>query len=230
MPLFLNKDSLISGKQAQQSYRFVLNIKGVDAALISKINSPSYRSSVQSVQMLEYKFHYPTIVEWDNQISFDLIQILDEELVASSLGYFMSKLNTSAYYASPMGIGDGERDLVIPNEFYNLKDKIATVATNGLNTGYARSSNEGTVLDYSKQKLSAALGRVEIKALDTDGKTFEGWRLNGAFITSVKPSDYSYDDERISKINIGISYDWADYGFRGVYAQEDTVVRVIGLF
>ena len=92
MPLFLNKDTLVTGKQAQQSYRFILNIKGIDAAMIGRVSSPSYKATKQTFQMLEYKFHYPGMVDWDNEITFDILQIIDEDLVVSTLGYFMSKL------------------------------------------------------------------------------------------------------------------------------------------
>lgn len=231
MPLFLGKNSLITGEQAQQSFRFILNVKGVDAALISKVSPPSYRTSKQSYQMLEYKFHYPATPDWDNEISFDILQVIDEQLVVSSLGYFISKLYNSGYYSSPLGIGEGERDPLIPNSLYNIRETISNIVNNqSFSTGYVRASNEGSVLDYSKQKLTAALGRVEIKMLDPEGKTFESWRLNGAFITSIKPSELSYESETISKINVGISYDWADYGFRGVYAEEDVVSRIGGIF
>lgn len=230
MPLFSGKSDLITGKQAQQGHRFVLNIKGVDAAIISKVNSPSYKVTPQSYTMLDYKFNYPTMPEWNNEISFDIIQIIDEELVTSTIGYFMSKFYNSAYFASPMGVGTGERDLILPNSLYNVRSKISEFFNNGLDTGYSRTADEGTILEFSKQKLVAALGTVQILLLDEQGKTFESWRLNGAFISSISPSDLSYEDEKLSRVTVKISYDWADYGFRGVYAEEDVVSRIGGIF
>lgn len=230
MPLFTNKSSLISGKQAQQSYRFLLNIKGIDAALIGKVTSPSYKTTTKSFQMLEYKFNYPGMPEWNNEITFDILQIIDEDLITSTIGLFMSKLYSQAYYASPMGVGDGDRDIAIPNSVYNTRSKISDFLNNGPNRGYSRNPTEGTVLDYSKQKLTSALGIVQIKLLDEQGKTFESWRLNQAFITAVTPADLSYDSEGLSKVTVKLSYDWADYGFRGVYAEEDVVSRIAGIF
>lgn len=229
MPLFFDKSSLVSGKQAQQSYRFILNVKGVDAALIQDVTAPKYKVTPVSYDILDYKFHYPGKVEWSNPISFTVLQILDEETVVSTVGLFMKKLYDSAYYASPMGIGTGEKDLLLPNALYNARDTISTFVNNGPNTGYARTSTEGTVLDFSKQKLTSALGRVEIKTIDEEGKVFDSWRLNNAFIVGITPTDLSYKTETISTVKIDVQYDWASYGFRGVYAEEDSILRILGI-
>lgn len=227
MPLFTGKSSLVSGKQAQQGYRFLLNIKGIDAALIGKVTSPSYKTTTKTFQMLEYKFNYPGMPEWNNEVTFDILQIIDEELITSTIGLFMSKLYNQAYYASPMGVGTGDRDMFIPNSLYNKRSEISDFVNNGPKKGYMRNPTEGTVLDYSKQKLTTALGMVQIKLLDEQGKTFESWRLNQAFIKDVTPGDLSYDTETLSKVTVKLSYDWADYGFRGVYAEEDVVSRIL---
>ena len=229
MPLFYDKSSLVTGKQAQQSYRFVLNVKGIDVALIQGVTAPKYKITTTSYDFLDYKFHYPQKVEWQSPISFEILQILDNEAITSILGYFMSKLNNSAYYASPMGIGTGERDLILPNSLYTIRDSISNISNNGFNTGYDRTPDEGTVLDLSKQKLSKSLGKVEIKILDEEGKNFESWRLNNAFIIGITPTDLSYKNETLSTIKVDIQYDWASYGFRGVYAEEDSVMRVFGI-
>jgi len=230
MPLFSNKSSLTSGKQAQQAYRFLLRIKGIDSALIQDVTSPSFTIGTETVNMLEYKFKYPTKLEWNGEVTFNIIQIIDNELITSTLGYFMQKINNSAYYANPMGIGDGDRDLLLPNEFYNARSKVSDFVNNGVNNGYNRTSNEGTVLDLSKQKLSHSLGIVEIRSLDEEGNIYESWKLNNAFIVSVQPDNFNYNSDGIAKISVKISYDWASYGFRGVYAEEDVVSRIFGVF
>ncbi len=229
MALFLGKDSLLSGKQAQQAYRFVLNIKGVDVALIQNVTSPKYKVQTTEYEMLEYKFKYPKKAEWVGPITFSVLQVIDQELVTTTLGYFMSKLYDSGYYASPMGIGTGQRDLVLPPELFEARSNISTFLNNGPDIGYIRKAGEGTVLDFSKQKLKAALGRVEIKMLDESGAIFESFRLNGAFITGVSPTDLTYDGEKLSTVTVELSYDWADYGRGGLYAEEDAVSRIFGI-
>lgn len=241
---FRGKSALNGGNQAQQSYRFILKINGVDAALIKDVTVPKYKINTTSYNMLDYKFNFPGKVEWTNPISFTVLQMIDEDSVTSALGFFMSKLNNSSYYASPMGIGDGERDAagnILPfaavKEYaqvaYNVRNKISDFVNNPVGyftqQGYERLANEGTVFDLSKQKLEKALGRVEIVTMDEEGNSLDSWRLNGAFISAVTPTDLTYDSEKVSTIKIDITYDWASYGYLGVYAEEDSVLRVFGI-
>jgi len=224
---FLDKSSLVTGKQVQQSHRFILRVKGVDAALIQTVTAPKYKMTTTKYSMLEYTFNYPGKVEWQGPITFDIIQILDDTVLTSTLGYFVSKLYNSGYYASPMGIGTGEKDIVGGlQEVYAFRDKAALFLNNGPNIGYVRKAGEGTVLDLSKQKLTAALGIVEIITLDTDGSVYDAWRLGGAFISGLSPTDLSYMDEKISTVKVELSYDWANYGFKGVFAEEDALTRI----
>jgi hypothetical protein len=225
--LFVDKSSLITGKQAQQTHRFVLRIKGVDAALITNVSIPKYKMTVAKYNILDYTINYPGKIEWQSPITFDVIQMLDDATITSVLGYFMNKLYNSAYYASPTGLGFGERDVVPIKEFYDKRDKAAALFNNGLNTGYARQAGDGSILDLSKQKLTAALGRVEINTLDTDGNIYDCWRLNGAFISGITPADLTYGEEKLSTVKVEVSYDYASYGFRGVFAEEDAVVRIL---
>ena len=229
MPLFFDKSSLITRKQAQQSFRFILRIKGVDSALIKSVSVPKYSIETANYSMLEYDFKYPKKVKWDGKVSFDIIQMLDDGIFTSVIGQFMSKLYNSNYYASPLGIGDDRRDPLIPNSFYTAKDRIENFFNLGLNAGYERKVDEGSVLELSKQKLSAILGAIEIQTLDENGEKFDSWRLNGAYITGITPTDLTYENETISTVKVDLSYDWADYGFRGVYAEEDSVQRLFGI-
>lgn len=228
MPLFFDKSSLLSGKQAQQSYRFVLNVHGIDVALIRSVTAPKYKVTTTKYSILEYEFSYPDKPKWE-AVSFEVLQIIDKDVFTTTIGFFMSKLYDSAYYASPMGIGTGRGDALIPNFVYGAKDKVASFINYGSNIGYQKQSNEGTVLDFSKQKLTSALGNVIIRSLDEEGKEYDSWRLNGAFIIGITPTDFTYENEKVSTIKVDLSYDWADYGFRGVYAEQDSVSRILGI-
>jgi len=228
MPLFFDKSSLINKKQAQQSHRFILRIGGIDSALIKNVTIPTYTVETTKHSLLEYEFSYPTKVKWSGKVSFDVVQMLEKDTFYSTIGFFMTKLYDSDYYASPMGIGTGKRDVLIPNSFYSTKDSIIRSVKYTGDPGYTREPEEGTVLEISKQKLSAILGRVEIRTLDEEGEAYDCWRLNGAFITSVAPTNLTYDSETISTVKVDLNYDWADYGFRGVYAEEDSVQRILG--
>jgi len=236
MPIFENvftgRSFLTSGKQAQQNYRFVLRIAGVDAALIQDVTAPSYTVETETVSILDYKFKYPTTAKWNGEVTFNIIQVIDNNLlqVATTLSFFMQKLNNPRYYVNPMTIREsGDVSLALPNDFYNAKDTITNFTENGLSKGYVKKSDEGTVLDFSKQKLTNALRRIEIRTLNEDGQIYESWRLNNAFITSVTPDNFNYSSETISKISVKVSYDWASYGFKGVYTDDSVSDKILGL-
>jgi len=229
MPLFFEKSYLTTGKQLQQNYRFILRLKGIDAALIQDVSTPSYTIDTKEYEMLEYTFKYPGKLKWEGKIDFTIVEPLDEETLTSTLGLFMSKIYNSAFYASPMGVGSGQRDIAVPNSLYNARDVASNFLNNGVNAGYSRRSDEGSVLELSKQKLSAQLGNVQISTLDAEGNIYDAWRLNGAFITGIAPTELTYESEKISTIKVSLSYDWASYGFRGVFAEEDSVLRAYTL-
>jgi hypothetical protein len=225
--LFLGKSQLVSGKQAQQSHRFILRIRGIDSALIQDVTTPKYSIETATYDLLEHEYHYPKKLKWKGPIDFTVIQILDNDVFASSLGYMVSKVIDARFYASPVGIGNPKSkflpDLPVGSGvFAGIKGILGGKVTKF-------GPNKGTVFDLSKEKLMASLGTVEIKTLDEDGRIYEGWKLGNAFVTTVTPTDFKYENETVSTVKVSISYDWAQYGFKGVYAEENAVTTLQGL-
>ena len=81
-----------------------------------------------------------------------------------------------------------------------------------LESGYDNPDNidEERLKDLSKADLMRSLGRVAIQMLDPDGEIYEEWKLHGAFITDVKPSELNYGSEDLINIGITVTYDWAE--------------------
>jgi len=232
MPLYFDRSSLTSGKQAQQQHRFILRVAGIDAALIKDVAVPKYKIDTTTYDLLDYKFNYPGKVTWTSPVDFTIIQLIDQGIFYSTIGFFMSKLYNYGYNATPTGIGSAERDITIPSSLFNTRQGINALFGGGIGGdlgGYVRSASEGTVLDLSKGKLTAAIGNVIISSLDEEGRVFDSWRLNNAFISSITPTDYTYDSEKISTVKVSLAYDWAEYGFRGVFAEENAVKSIVGL-
>ncbi len=71
--------------------------------------------------------------------------------------------------------------------------------------------------NISKQNLTLAMENTIIESLDHNGVTHEAWKLHGAMITSLKPSRLSYEEDSLTGIDVTITYDWADYAFKGVF-------------
>jgi len=81
-----------------------------------------------------------------------------------------------------------------------------------LESGYDNPDNidEEKLKDLSKADLMRSLGRVAIQMLDPDGEIYEEWKLHGAFITDIKPSELNYSSEDLINIGITVTYDWAE--------------------
>ena len=74
----------------------------------------------------------------------------------------------------------------------------------------------------SKGKAVTALGPVVISQLDATGlHTVERWTLHNPFVNKVSFNDLSYEDDGLSEINLGITYDWAEFS-KGAAGEDDS--------
>jgi hypothetical protein len=91
-------------------------------------------------------------------------------------------------------------------------------------SGYNLPSNPaagGGLGTVSKNKaVNAALGKVKIKTLDSDGTIIEEWVLNNAFLQRAEFGELSYDNEELLNVTLTIQYDNA---FINVLNGEGTI-------
>jgi len=142
----------------QTSYRFLLNIRGVDVAYIVNTTRPSYTVQTQDAKLLNWTFSYPTNIVWD-PINFSVRELFEGYTFTSILGLFYGNLIFSK--------------------------------------------------DLSKLSLRESLGPVIIKSINDGGETVEEWTLHGAFVTAVKPSNLSYEQESLTSVDVTLKYDFA---------------------
>jgi hypothetical protein len=84
-------------KDAQQAFRYILNIRGVHAAYITNVNRPSYSITSQEFQLLNWKFKNPTgTITW-NDLNFTIVELFSTDLVDSIGGVLMNKLTNRSY-------------------------------------------------------------------------------------------------------------------------------------
>ena len=165
----------------QNSYRFFLELRGVNVAYIINVSRPSYTLQTQDAKLLNWTFSYPTNITWD-PISFTIRELFDGYNYTSILGLFYKKLTD--YSWDP------------PNQL-----SVNSTVLNDTNSKFAK--------DLSKSVLQESLGPVKIKSLDDEGNIVETWTLHGAFITSMKPSQLSYEQDSLTSIDVSIKYDFA---------------------
>ena len=81
------------------------------------------------------------------------------------------------------------------------------------NSGY-KFPEDTTVLEtISKGKASkAGIESIVISQLGSDGTTIiEQWTLHNPFIKSVEFDQLAYEEDGLSEVTLGITYDWAKY-------------------
>jgi len=77
--------------------------------------------------------------------------------------------------------------------------------------GYRFPETETVLETISKDKAVDALKLVVIEQMDSLGNTIEKWTLHNAFLNKVGFGDLSYEDDGLSEISLGITYDWAKW-------------------
>jgi len=164
---------LNGGGSLQSSYRFYLNISGIDVAYITNVSRPSYTIATEDSKLLNWTFSYPTSITWE-PITFSVREVFEGYNFQTVLGMFYKKLTDYAYntpdFKNPFGFIDN---------------------------------------DLAKKSLVESLGPISIVSINEEGDKIETWTLHGAFITSVKPSQLTYEQEGLTNIDVTVKYDYA---------------------
>ena len=118
-------------------------------------------------------------------------------------------LNHTFYYPAMVTWNECEIKLVDPG---GDPDVAATLAGILQGAGYQIPSDasSNSLSTISKARATSALGRVEIKQINADGKPIETWTLWNAYILDVDfGGTLSYGDEKLTEISLKLKYDWA---------------------
>jgi hypothetical protein len=75
--------------------------------------------------------------------------------------------------------------------------------------GYKPPTSPNDLATVSKGKSVAALGSIDIKQIDAEGKAVETWHLVNAWVSSAKFGELAYDSEEMTNIELEITYDFA---------------------
>lgn len=108
------------------------------------------------------------------------------------------------------------REIYTPEAFGSVLGNLMAKLTH-ISYETPGSIDPSLVKNISKQNLTLAMENTIIESLDHNGRTHEAWKLHGAMITSLKPSKLSYDEDSLTSIDVTITYDWADYAYKGVF-------------
>ena len=175
------RGAVLAEGNLQTPYRFFLELRGVDVAYIVNVSRPSYTVQTQDAKLLNWTFSYPTSVVWD-PVSFSIRELFEGYTFTSILGLFYGKLVDYGW--------DPPVELTKVSPILSEQNKT-----------YGK--------DLAKSALKESLGPVKIKSLNDEGQIVETWTLHGAFITTVKPSGLSYEQDGLTNIDVSIKYDFA---------------------
>ena len=95
---------------AQQSFRFILEVSGLNIAYIQDVKRPSVSIDYQSYDYLGYEVKFPKKIKWE-PISFSVVESHDPRILGSVLGNLLQKFQRDSY-TYPTN--------VIPENFKNL--------------------------------------------------------------------------------------------------------------
>jgi len=78
--------------EPKRKYRFVLNLAGIDAWVITKVNRPSFNVTESEHTFYNHKFYYPGKVEWQT-VTFSLV----DPIAPDATYYLMGILGACGY-------------------------------------------------------------------------------------------------------------------------------------
>jgi len=118
-------------------------------------------------------------------------------------------LNHSFYYPAMVTWNSIDIKMVDPGGDPDVAATIAGILEGG---GYKvpTDASSNSLTSISKARAVGALGRVEIKQIDADGRPIETWTLWNAWVEDVDfGGTLSYGDEKLTEIGLKLKYDWA---------------------
>jgi len=208
------KNHLTDGYQASLSDRFILDIEGIDVALIDGVTRPGYTIETEQFQLLEFQFNFPKTIKFDNTITFNIIEMLDPDIELTTMQNIMSRLIDDSMYVTPSSLRDPK------NAFIGQPKSVGSGFLNSINP--LDQNLTSTVFNLSKKKLTDASSMntksfITIHTLDAEGNKYDSIRLIGPMITKVKPSDLKYGSSELNKVAVTVTFDYADYGREDIY-------------
>ena len=132
---------------ASLSYRYLLEIEGLDFALIESISRPGYKIDVDTLDLMEYKFNFPKKVVYDNTVELSIVELLDPDIELTQMQNIMSRLIDESFYSTPSSLRD-------PKNPFILGAKASTEQSfSGVNT-FNLSDRKSTRLNSSHTDIS----------------------------------------------------------------------------
>ena len=175
--------------EPKRSYRFLLQVNGIESWVITKVKRPAFKVGEISHDYINHKFWYPGRVEWD-PVTVTLV----DAITFDSTGALMTMLMASGYRL-PM-VANATRTV---NKFEATQAVGGSVAIIGLGAHPVDPTDKASDLASESVVMNHEAGYVE------------KWELVNPWIQAVTMGDYSYADDALIEMELTFRYDFAKY-------------------
>jgi len=203
---YFGKADLISGVQASLSDRFILELEGVDFALVESVGRPGYKIETESFQLMDFNIHYPKKPVFDSTVQIVIVELLDPTINATQMENVMTRLINKSFYTTPSAVGD-------PRNPFTTKSSVPD-PQNIAGKDIAFNLSKKTLTKASTMGTTAP---IVIHTLDSDGNKYDSMMLVNPMITGVAFSGLKSGGSEINKITLTVTFDYVDYGRAGYY-------------
>lgn len=182
------------GVNPKQKSRFIVKIGDTRLTNIKTVSKPTYTVENKSYTLLNHKFKYPGIPNWEPVTLTFVDSGGSNENATENL---LHRMIIQSGYNIPTAtetrtLGNREDALI------STPEKASTAA----NSFYSVIAGDTSL---------AVGGTIEISQLDADGNERDTWELFGPIIKSINFGDLSYESDDLVEYTLEVEYDYAVY-------------------
>jgi hypothetical protein len=168
-----------SSVEPKRQFRWLFYFAGMPQFIVTKVDKPSFRQQPKTHDFLDYKFHYPGKVEWQD-VKFTVVDPVQPDSAAS----FYNILVDSGY--------------VPPDDFITKANEGA---------GLPRTITKKKMIEQLGERIFLEQLGADVESGETI--VVEKWELFNPLMTEVTWGALDYGTEDLVTIDVTLKYDWA---------------------
>ena len=182
------------GVNPKQKSRFIVKIGDKRLTNIKTVTKPTYTVENKSYTLLNHKFKYPGIPNW-------------EPVTLTFVDSGGTQENATENLLHQMILQSGY-NIPTATEERTLGKRIGALTSTPEKASTAANSFYSVIAGGTAVAVG---GTIEISQLDADGKERDTWKLYGPIIRSINFGDLSYESDDLVEYTLEVEYDYAEY-------------------
>ena len=193
--------------------RFIVEIANQRLFNVKSVKKPTFTIDTKEYQLLNHKFKYPGIPNWE-PVEITFVDSQMDEGPNSTEKVLYQMINDSGY-------------LIPTITSHRIGNEITSISTPEKASMQSHSFLSSHLPLQSKNAAAITLGQnfggsVDIIQLNPDGSVRDKWVLHGPIIKSISFGDLSYESDDLVEYVLSIEYDFAEYYSDGTRSQVIT--------